>query len=238
MRHSKRFNHLGRKKEHRDALLANLASQLIIHKRIKTTLAKAKALRQYVEPLITKGKTDTTHSRRVVFGYLKHKDPVKELFINVAQKVADRPGGYTRIIKLGNRLGDNAELAFIELVDFNENLLGEKKAKKSRRKRTRRGGSTSGATQEVKTEDVKTVSKEQKEQKTENKKTSVPEETAEKIEPEVAKPDEGVKEEGADTEEATEKKIEAKDDKPEASSKENKQDESNEGDSSNKDEKS
>ena len=140
MRHGKRFNHLSRTSAHRKAMLANMASSLIIHKRIKTTVAKAKALRTYIEPLITKSKTDSTHSRRVVFSYLKDKEAVTELFREVSVKVADRPGGYTRIIKIGNRLGDNAEMALIELVDYNENLLQEK-AKGPKKTRRRRGGS-------------------------------------------------------------------------------------------------
>jgi len=120
MRHGKKVNHLGRTDSHRKAMLANMASSLIKHKRISTTLAKAKALRMYVEPIITKSKTDTTHSRRIVFGYLQDKETVTELFRDIAAKVANRPGGYTRIIKLNNRLGDNAEMALIELVDYNE----------------------------------------------------------------------------------------------------------------------
>ena len=120
MRHGKKFNHLGRKAAHRKAMLANMACSLIEHKKIKTTLAKAKALRVYVEPLITKSKNDTTHSRRTVFSYLKQKEAITELFGDIATKVADRPGGYTRIIKLGNRMGDNASMAMIEFVDYNE----------------------------------------------------------------------------------------------------------------------
>jgi len=132
MRHGDKIKNLGRKKAHREALLSNLACQLIEHKRIVTTLAKAKALRVYVEPLITKGRTNTTHQRRVVFSYLQDKEAVTELFSTIAEKIAGRPGGYTRIIKLGDRPGDNAETAMIELVDFNE---GEAKtaAKKTRR---------------------------------------------------------------------------------------------------------
>ena len=118
MRHRKKFNHLGRKKGHRSAMLANMACSLIEHKRINTTLAKAKALKKFVEPLITKSKSDTTHNRRIVFSRIKQKNAVSELFRDVAVKVADRPGGYTRIIRLGNRLGDNAEMAMIELVDY------------------------------------------------------------------------------------------------------------------------
>ena len=121
MRHRKGFNHLGRTSAHRKAMLANMATSLILHKRITTTTAKAKALRSYVEPLITKSKEDTTHSRRVVFSYLKNKYAVTELFREVSPKIADRPGGYTRILKTGNRLGDNADMCIIELVDYNEN---------------------------------------------------------------------------------------------------------------------
>ncbi|MCH2235451.1 MAG: 50S ribosomal protein L17 [Crocinitomicaceae bacterium] len=139
MRHGKKFNHLGRKSAHRKAMLSNMACSLIEHKRINTTVAKAKALRGYVEPLITKSKTDSTHSRRVVFGYLQSKYAVSELFREIAPKVADRPGGYTRIIKTGNRLGDNAEMCMIELVDFNEIYSNKSDAKKPAR-RSRRGG--------------------------------------------------------------------------------------------------
>ena len=140
MRHGDKIKNLGRKKAHRDALLSNLACQLIQHKRIVTTTAKAKALRVYVEPLITKGKTNTTHERRVVFSYLQDKEAIKELFGAVAEKVAGRPGGYTRVIKLGARVGDNAETAMIELVDFNE-IYGKGKGEtKTAAKKTRRAG--------------------------------------------------------------------------------------------------
>ena len=136
MRHGKKFNHLGRTADHRRAMLANMAISLIMHKRITTTLAKAKALKKYVEPLITRSKDDSTNSRRVVFSYLQNKEALKELFGAVAQKVGDRPGGYTRIIKLGSRQGDAADIAFIELVDFDENMLKTPKAeKKTRRSR-------------------------------------------------------------------------------------------------------
>jgi large subunit ribosomal protein L17 len=142
MRHKKKINHLSRTSSHRKAMLSNMASSLIMHKRIHTTLAKAKALRIYVEPLITKSKKDDTHSRRTVFSYLKNKYAVTELFREVAPKVADRPGGYTRIIKMNNRLGDNAPMAMIELVDFNENLLKDtKKSKKSSTRRSRKKSS-------------------------------------------------------------------------------------------------
>lgn len=140
MRHNKKFNHLGRKHSHRKAMLANMAISLIMHKRITTTLPKARALRVYVEPLITKSKEDTTHSRRVVFSYLQNKYAITELFSTVATKVADRPGGYTRIIKLGRRANDDAEMAFIELVDFDENMA-KTEAKKTRTRRSRKSAS-------------------------------------------------------------------------------------------------
>ncbi|MGJ1203690.1 50S ribosomal protein L17 [Sphingobacterium lactis] len=156
MRHGKKVNHLGRTDSHRKAMLANMATSLIVHKRITTTLAKAKALRKYVEPLITKSKNDTTHSRRTVFAYLKDKDAVSILFREISEKVASRPGGYTRIIKLENRLGDNAEMAFIELVDYNE-VYG--KTVKTEKKTTRRRGSGAtkkkAASTEVKEEKAK-----------------------------------------------------------------------------------
>lgn len=136
MRHNKKFNHLGRKSAHRNAMLSNMSVSLIMHKRIFTTVAKAKALKKVVEPIITKSKEDTTHSRRLAFLALQNKIAVTELFQNVSTKVADRPGGYTRIIKTGNRLGDNASMCFIELVDYNENMMKEKST--STKKRTRR----------------------------------------------------------------------------------------------------
>ncbi|MFH1160565.1 MAG: 50S ribosomal protein L17 [bacterium] len=139
MRHLKKFNHLGRKSGHRKAMLSNMASSLILHKRISTTLAKAKALRSFVEPLITKSKEDSTHSRRMVFSDLQNKEAVSELFREIAKKIADRPGGYTRILKTGSRLGDNAEMCIIELVDYNELMLdkkGDQKAKTTRRRRS------------------------------------------------------------------------------------------------------
>lgn len=144
MRHNKKINHLGRTSAHRKAMLSNMANSLIFHKRITTTVAKAKALRVFVEPLITKAKSDSTHSRRVVFESLKSKTAVSMLFRDVAEKVGDRPGGYTRILKTGNRIGDNAEMCMIELVDFNENMLAanEPKAKAAR---SRRGGKKKAA---------------------------------------------------------------------------------------------
>jgi large subunit ribosomal protein L17 len=138
MRHNKKFNHLGRTATHRNSMLANMSVSLIMHKRIFTTLAKAKALRKVVEPIITKSKDDTTHSRRLVFQSLQDKAAVTELFQNISQKVGDRPGGYTRIIKTGNRLGDNAEMCFIEFVDYNENMLKDQVAAKPAKTRTRR----------------------------------------------------------------------------------------------------
>ena len=159
MRHGKKINHLGRKTAHRKSMLANMACSLIEHKRINTTVAKAKALKQFVEPLITKSKEDTTHNRRLVFAKLRQKDSVTELFRDVAAKVGDRPGGYTRIIKLGNRLGDNADMAMIELVDYNEiyNLT-----KPEKKKSTRRAG-------KKKVEDTATAEKATSESKAEKK---------------------------------------------------------------------
>ena len=148
MRHGKKFNHLGRKTAHRGAMLSNMASSLIIHKRINTTVAKAKALRKYVEPILTKSKADNTNSRRVVFSYLQNKESVTELFNNVAEKISDRPGGYTRIIKTGTRLGDNAEMCMMELVDFNELLMTEESSKKAKTRRSRRGGKPKAKAQE------------------------------------------------------------------------------------------
>jgi large subunit ribosomal protein L17 len=152
MRHGKKINHLSRTHSHRAALLSNMASSLILHKRINTTVAKAKALRKYVEPIITRSKDDSTHSRRTVFSYLQDKGAVIELFREVAPKVADRPGGYTRIIKLENRAGDNAEMCMMELVDFNEIYTGSGKAaagKKAKPTRRRGGKKTTGATGET-----------------------------------------------------------------------------------------
>lgn len=141
MRHGKKINHLGRTASHRKAMLSNMAISLILHKRIKTTLAKAKALRVYFEPMVTKAKTDTTHDRRMVFSHLQSKEAVSELFGAISDKVANRPGGYTRIIKLGKRLGDNAEMCMIELVDFNEHMLSQKADSQKAEKTTRRGRS-------------------------------------------------------------------------------------------------
>ena len=145
MRHNKKFNHLGRTASHRNAMLSNMACSLIKHKRITTTVAKAKALKKFAEPLITKSKDDTTNSRRVVFSNLQDKQVVTELFKEISVKIADRPGGYTRIIKTGHRLGDNAEMCFIELVDYNENMAKEKVAKKATRTRRSKKATTEAA---------------------------------------------------------------------------------------------
>jgi large subunit ribosomal protein L17 len=153
MRHGRTINHLGRKSEHRAALLSNLACSLIEHKRINTTVAKAKALRKYIEPLLTKSKEDSTHSRRTVFSYLKNKEAVTELFREVAPKIADRPGGYVRIIRTGFRQGDNAEMALIELVDFNT-IYGKEAEKAAAKKRTRRGGAKKKADEATESTDA------------------------------------------------------------------------------------
>lgn len=166
MRHGKKFNHLSRTASHRSAMLSNMASSLILHKRISTTVAKAKELRKYVEPLLTKSKEDTTHSRRMVFSYLNDKETVKTLFDEVAEKIAERPGGYTRIIKLGSRLGDNADMCIIELVDYNESLLKETTAKPKTR-RSRRGGGTAKA--EAKTTEAKVETETVETEKAEDK---------------------------------------------------------------------
>ncbi len=155
MRHNKKFNHLGRTASHRDAMLANMAISLIMHKRITTTLAKAKALKKYVEPLITRSKDDTTNSRRVVFRYLQNKYAITELFKTVAPKVGDRPGGYTRVIKLGTRQGDAAQIAFIELVDFDENMAKTPKAAAKKTRRSRKAAAQAeGTAPEVKAEET------------------------------------------------------------------------------------
>ena len=207
MRHGKKFNHLGRTSTHRKSMLANMATSLILHKRITTTLAKAKALRVYIEPLITRSKEDTTHSRRIVFSYLESKEAVTELFREVSTKVAERPGGYTRILKLGQRLGDSADMAIIELVDFNANLLETKETGKA--KTTRRAGRRgAGKKKEDAAVDVaetpkakKTTAKKAaaepvKEKEPEPVKEQEPELTAETEEPAADQPE-------ADTEEET-----------------------------------
>lgn len=148
MRHNKKFNHLGRKKAHRDSLLANMTVSLILHKRIHTTLAKAKALRMYAEPLINRAKEDSTANRRLVFSYLQNKEAVKELFGAISEKIANRPGGYTRILKTGFRLGDNAKTCFIELVDYNEAMLKETQEAKAKTRRSRRKAAAPAAAPE------------------------------------------------------------------------------------------
>ena len=155
MRHNKKFNHLSRTADHRSAMLANMTISLIMHKRITTTLAKAKALKKYAEPLITRCKDDSTHSRRVVFSYLQNKEALKELFGPVAEKVGDRPGGYTRIIKLGHRLGDAAPICFIELVDFDENMAKTGKAAKRTRRSRKSSAKAEAAPEAPATEEAK-----------------------------------------------------------------------------------
>lgn len=162
MRHGKKFNHLGRTSSHRKSLLSNMANSLILHKRIATTLAKAKALRTFVEPIITKSKSDTTHSRRIVFSYLQNKEAVTILFRDVAQKVAERPGGYTRIIKTGTRMGDNTEMCLIELVDYNELMLNDKSSKKAKSTTTRRSSRGKKKTTTTETTDAVVESVEEK----------------------------------------------------------------------------
>jgi large subunit ribosomal protein L17 len=167
MRHGKKINHLGRKTAHRQALLSNMASSLILNKRITTTVAKAKALRKYVEPLLTKAKVDSTHSRRTVFSYLQNKESIKTLFGEIAAKISDRPGGYTRIIKLGDvRVGDNAEMCLIELVDYNTLYTKDGAAKKAKTRRSRRGGKKGDDAVEVSDEAVTAEPKAKAEPKT------------------------------------------------------------------------
>ena len=195
MRHKKSFNHLGRKSAHRKAMLSNMAASLIKHKRIETTTAKAKALKRYIEPLITRSKDDSTHARRVVFSYLQDKEAVTELFREVSAKVADRPGGYTRIIKLGNRLGDNADMCLIELVDYNEILLAEKADSKKSASRRRRGGKKK--TEEAATAGTEAVAEEQ---------PAVEETVAEVEEPTAEASEENTEEPSADSSEEEETK--------------------------------
>jgi len=178
MRHSRVINHLGRTSSHRKSMLSNMATSLIIHKRITTTTAKAKALRTFVEPLITKSKEDSTHSRRIVFSYLKDKAAVAELFREVSPKIAERPGGYTRILKIGNRLGDNADMCIMELVDYNEAMLGGEaaKTKTTRRRRTSKKSETTAEAKAPKAAKVKAEKTEKPAEKPEDKTDSVPEE--------------------------------------------------------------
>tara|TARA_B100000925_G_scaffold102429_1_gene75233 strand:- start:1077 stop:1604 length:528 start_codon:yes stop_codon:yes gene_type:complete len=166
MRHGKKFNHLSRKAPHRKSMLSNMASSLIIHKKIETTVAKAKALRKYIEPILTRSKNDTTHSRRTVFSLLNNKESVTELFNNISEKIASRPGGYTRIIKTGFRLGDNAEMCVIELVDYNTLLLGgDDKAAASKTRRRRRKKSTANVAEESPKPTKEATKKEEKKPK-------------------------------------------------------------------------
>jgi large subunit ribosomal protein L17 len=233
MRHRKKFNHLGRTSPHRKAMLSNMATSLIMHKRINTTVAKAKALRSYVEPLITKAKDDSTHSRRVVFSYLQDKQAVTELFREVSSKVGDRPGGYTRIIKLGNRLGDNADMAMIELVDYNDHLLEEKEAKKAKAGRRRRGGKKKAADTAAKKEAAPVVEEAVEEPKAEVEEAMAEAEVKEeapkaevKAEAEVMEeaPKTEAKEEVKKEERKEEPKVEAKAEEPAKEEKEEKPD--------------
>ncbi len=189
MRHGKKINHLGRKSAHRKAMLSNMATSLILHKRISTTLAKAKALRIYVEPLITRSKEDSTHSRRLVFSHLQSKEAVSELFREVSQKVAERPGGYTRILKTGNRLGDNADMCIVELVDYNETMLSSKEPVKAKATRRRR------VTKKAASEESKPAEEIQPEVTAEKKAVKKPRKTAKKESAAEAAPELPLKEE-------------------------------------------
>jgi len=232
MRHRKNFNHLSRKTGHRKAMLANMASSLIVHKRIKTTTAKAKALKMYVEPLITKTKgltsvTEKTHAQRVVFSYLKDKTAVHELFFEVAPKIEDRPGGYTRIIKLGNRLGDNSDMCFIELVDFNETMLSlkEESQKTGLRRRRRRGSGTvqkQAETSKKPVKEIETSAEETLQEQKEDLKVEATEETTvetiEKVEEKAV--EEEIEEVAATEKEKVTEEIEEKKDDVQASAEE------------------
>jgi len=210
MRHGKKFNHLGRTSSHRKAMLSNMASSLILHKRIRTTLAKAKALRIFVEPLLTNSKEDSTHSRRLVFGYLQNKEAVSELFREISKKIAERHGGYTRILKTGTRLGDNAEMCIIELVDYNENLLHTKEEKTAKTTRRRRSAPKKTKEKEApETEEVEEVNEEEpvetvpkKRKKASKKTTEKPVTEAE----EIAEDKPETEEEQSEPEEETENK--------------------------------
>ncbi|HLV42906.1 MAG TPA: 50S ribosomal protein L17 [Brumimicrobium sp.] len=203
MRHGKKSKSLGRTSAHRKAMLSNMACSLIEHKRINTTVAKAKALRVYLEPLLTKAKTDSTHSRRVVFSYLQSKDAITELYREVAPKIADRPGGYLRIIRIGTRLGDNAEMCMIELVDFNELMTKEPKEKKTRRSRRGGGAATDTATTTTTEETAK------------EEKKAEPKAEAKKEEPKAKKEAPKKSEPKAEAKKETPKKEDKKDDKKE-----------------------
>ncbi len=219
MRHRKSFNHLGRKTAHRKAMLANMAASLVLHKRINTTIAKAKALRMYVEPLITKAKDDSTHSRRIVFSHLQNKEAVTELFREVGAKIADRPGGYTRILKTGTRLGDNADMCIIELVDYNENLLAAKsdaKAKSTRRRRGAKKPTATAASEKVETKDQVEVVEEVKPEIEETvEDTAVVEEVKEEVKAEETVEAKVEEEKAEETTEVEEKKEESTEEKKE-----------------------
>lgn len=243
MRHGKKFNHLSRTKAHREAMLSNMACSLIQHKRINTTLAKAKALRKYIEPLITKSKTDTTHSRRVVFSYLQNKEAASELFREVAPKINDRPGGYTRIIKLNNRLGDNAQMAMIELVDFNELLLTETSTKKKTRRR-RGGKKKADETTVTESTAVATESTQEVAEDTTEETAVVQEEVKETVEvveekaaqAETAQADEVEDEVKAESSDATEEAVEAENSEEKSEDVESSTDESSTSDEETKEE--
>jgi len=201
MRHGKKFNHLGRTAPHRKAMLSNMASSLILNKRITTTVAKAKALRKYVEPILTKSKEDTTHSRRVVFSYLNDKQTVKALFDEVSEKIASRPGGYTRIIKTGNRLGDNADMCIIELVDYNELLLEDAKPAKAKSRRSRKVGGKKKEEATVVEEEVKAESTIEDAEVIEEVKAEADQEVVEEAQTEEVKSEETVEDKKEDTNE-------------------------------------
>lgn len=234
MRHGRKINHLSRKSAHRKAMLSNMACSLIEHKRIATTVAKAKALKVYVEPLMTKSKTDSTHSRRVVFSHLKSKDAVSELFREVAPKIAERNGGYTRIIKTGPRQGDNAEMCIIELVDFNELYVNERKTK-SKKRRSRRGGKGKSSDEstpqqqhtEAQAEAPAEEAKQEETQAVKAEETAAPEATAEAKTEKPAESEEPKAE--AKTEEATEAKAEEKKEEKKPADEESKDDQKEEG---------
>ncbi len=216
MRHGKKFNHLGRKAPHRKAMLSNMANSLIEHKRITTTLAKAKALRKFVEPIVTKAKQDTMHSRRVVFSYLNNKEAVKELYTTVVPKISDRPGGYTRILKLGTRPGDNAEMAFIEFVDFNELAPGKVGSGSAKKKRRRRGsGKKKASAKKELVAEVEEVAEEVTEEVVEEKDSlmdkakDVVEDIAEEVEEVVDKIEDAVEEIADKVEDAVEDAVES-----------------------------
>ncbi|MDD2243794.1 MAG: 50S ribosomal protein L17 [Dysgonamonadaceae bacterium] len=207
MRHNRKNNHLGRKTAHRGAMLSNMATSLIMHKRIFTTVPKARELRKFVEPIITKSKEDSTHSRRVVFSMLQSKEAVTELFQNVSQKVADRPGGYTRIIKTGFRLGDNAATCFIELVDYNENMLAGGEAKKAKTRRSRKRATGASATTDAPESATKAKKEDVKDSKVVEETATTETKVASKSK---AKKEKVVESETAKTEDATDKSEETK----------------------------